>query len=154
MVAKRSARSERTRAINQARALILTGPDEPRGWFAGHRAAALAAGIAALRPRLGDAADYRSPHSTAGARPPRRVPRRPDRAARRPDRPARHRRAGLLALYGVGPDTAALLLVAAGGRPERLHGEAAWAHMCAVAPIPASSGKARRYRRAWRKPDV
>ena len=51
MVAKRSARNERTQAINQARALILTGPDELRSRFARHRAAALAAGIAALRPR-------------------------------------------------------------------------------------------------------
>jgi transposase len=30
MVAKRSARSERTQTINQARALVLTGPDELR----------------------------------------------------------------------------------------------------------------------------
>ena len=53
---------------------------------------------------------------------------------------------GLLSLYGVGPDTAALLLIAAGDHPERLRSEAAWAHMCAVAPIPASSGKVRRHR--------
>ena len=53
---------------------------------------------------------------------------------------------GLLSLYGVGPDTAALLLITAGDRPERLRSEAAWAHMCAVAPIPASSGKTRRHR--------
>jgi transposase len=53
---------------------------------------------------------------------------------------------GLLRLYGVGPDTAALLLIAAGDHPERLRSEAAWAHMCAVAPIPASSGKTRRHR--------
>ena len=53
---------------------------------------------------------------------------------------------GLLALYGVGPDTAALLLVAAGDHPERLRSEAAWAHLCAVAPIPASSGKVTRHR--------
>ena len=48
---------------------------------------------------------------------------------------------GLLALYGVGPDTAALLLIAAGDHPGRLRSEAAWAHLCAAAPIPASSGK-------------
>ena len=53
---------------------------------------------------------------------------------------------GLLALYGVGPNTAALLLIAAGDHPGRLRSEAAWAHMCAVAPIPASSGKTRRHR--------
>jgi hypothetical protein len=50
MVAKRSARSERTQAINQARALILTGPDELRDRFAGKRAPRLAEAIAALGP--------------------------------------------------------------------------------------------------------
>jgi transposase len=53
----------------------------------------------------------------------------------------------LLALHGVGPNTAAILLVAAGDQPERLRSEAAWAHLCGVAPIPASSGKtSNRYR--------
>ena len=42
---------------------------------------------------------------------------------------------GLLALHGVGSSTAALLLVAAGDHPERLRSEAAWAHLCATAPI-------------------
>ena len=52
----------------------------------------------------------------------------------------------LVAVYGVGPDTAASLLVAAGDNPERLRDEAAWAHLCGVAPIEASSGKVKRYR--------
>ena len=53
----------------------------------------------------------------------------------------------LLALFGVGPDTAAALLVCAGDNPERLHSEASFAHLCGVAPIPASSGKSTgRYR--------
>jgi transposase len=53
----------------------------------------------------------------------------------------------LLALFGVGPDSAAVLLIAAGDNPERLRSEAAWAHLCGVAPIPASSGKSTgRYR--------
>lgn len=47
----------------------------------------------------------------------------------------------LLGRFGVGPDTAAALLVAAGDNPERLHSEAAFAHLCGVSPIPASSGK-------------
>ena len=58
MVAERSARHERTQAINQARALIMTGPDELRARFAGHTPAALAAAIAALRPRPGDVPGY------------------------------------------------------------------------------------------------
>ena len=49
-------------------------------------------------------------------------------------------------MYGVGPDTAALPLIAAGDHPERLRSEAAWAHLCGVAPIPASSGKVTRRR--------
>ena len=52
----------------------------------------------------------------------------------------------LLARFGVGPDTAAALLVSAGDNPERLHSEAAWAHLCGVLPIPASSGKITRHR--------
>ena len=52
----------------------------------------------------------------------------------------------LLAVFGVGVDTAATLLVAAGDNPERLRSEAAWAHLCGVAPIPASSGKVTRHR--------
>ena len=56
------------------------------------------------------------------------------------------RASGLLALYGIGPNTAALLLIAAGDQPRRLRSEAAWAHLCGVAPIPASSGKTVRHR--------
>jgi hypothetical protein len=52
----------------------------------------------------------------------------------------------LVALEGVGSDTAASLLIAAGDNPERLKNEAAFAHMCGAAPIPASSGKSVRHR--------
>jgi transposase len=41
MVAKRSATSERTQTINQARALVLTGPDDIRTRFDRHTTAAL-----------------------------------------------------------------------------------------------------------------
>jgi transposase len=52
----------------------------------------------------------------------------------------------LLAVPGVGVQVAAQLLVTAGDNPERLRSEAAFAHLCGVAPIPASSGKTRRHR--------
>jgi hypothetical protein len=58
MVARRSAAGERTQTNGQARALILTGPEDLRVRFAGHAAAGLVAGIALLRPRPGDAAGY------------------------------------------------------------------------------------------------
>jgi transposase len=53
---------------------------------------------------------------------------------------------GLLDVYGVGVHTAAILLVAAGDNPHRLKSEAAFAHLCGVAPLPASSGKTTRHR--------
>jgi len=146
MVAKRSARRERTQAINQARALILTGPDELRARFAGLRAAALAEAVGSLRPRPGDAAGYSL--RTALRELGRRVE-FPGAQIQRLDElivPLVTARApGLLSLCGVGPDTAALL-IAADDHPGRLRGEAAWAHLCAVAPVPASSGKSRRHR--------
>ncbi len=52
----------------------------------------------------------------------------------------------LVAVHGVGIDTAATLSVAVGQDPRRLRSEAAFAHLCGVAPIPASSGKVMRHR--------
>ena len=52
----------------------------------------------------------------------------------------------LVAVEGIGTDTAASLLIAAGDNPERLKNEAAFAHLCGAAPIPASSGKTVRHR--------
>jgi len=147
MVARRRARNERTQAINQARSLIITGPDDLRARFARHSAAALAAAIAALRPRPGDAAEYAV--RVALRELGRRVEFLDAQLERLDDlvTPLVTARApGLLALHGVGPDTAALLLVVAGDHPERLRSEAARAHLCGVAPIPASSGKTRRHR--------
>jgi transposase len=147
MVARRSARIERVQAINQARALITTGPEDLRIRFARHTAAQLVTGLAALRPRPGDAVGYATRVAL------RELGRRAqflDAQAGRLDAliiPLVTGRApGLLALHGVGPDTAALLLIAAGDHPQRLRSEAAWAHLCGVAPIPASSGKITRRR--------
>ena len=51
-----------------------------------------------------------------------------------------------MAIKGIGTDTAGALLVAAGDNPDRLRSEAAFAHLCGVAPLPASSGKTQRHR--------
>ena len=147
MVARRSATGERTQTINQARALIVTGPDDLRARFATHTAAALVADLASLRPRPGSTVGYatRIALRELGLRAEFF-----DAQLERLDElilPLVTAHApGLLALYGVGPHTAALLLIAAGDHPERLRSEAAWAHMCAAAPIPASSGKTTRHR--------
>ncbi|MDQ1426700.1 MAG: transposase [Acidimicrobiaceae bacterium] len=147
MVAKRSARSERTQTINQARAVICTAPDDVRTRFAHHTTAALIADMASLRPRPGDTVGYATRVTLRELG--RRCEFLDDQIGRLDQLlvPLVTGRApGLLALYGVGPDTAALLLIAAGDRPERLRSESAWAHLCASAPIPASSGKITRHR--------
>jgi transposase len=52
----------------------------------------------------------------------------------------------LLQRYGVGPDTAAALLLAVGDNPQRLTSEASFAALCGVSPIEMSSGKTQRRR--------
>ena len=52
----------------------------------------------------------------------------------------------LLATVGVGTETAGQLLITAGDNPGRVHSEAAFAMLCGVAPLPASSGKTVRHR--------
>ena len=52
----------------------------------------------------------------------------------------------LLATVGVGTETAGQLLITAGDNPDRVHSEAAFAMLCGVAPLPASSGKTQRHR--------
>ena len=147
MVAKRSARSERTQAIKQARALIVTGPEDLRARFAAHATADLVAELAALRPRPGAVVGY---HTRIALRELGRRAEFLDSQIACLDAlivPLVTGHApGLLARYGIGANTAALLLVAAGDHPDRLRSEAAWAHLCAVAPIPASSGKTARRR--------
>jgi hypothetical protein len=147
VVAQRSARADRIQTINQARSLIVTGPDDLRARFTGHTAAGLVAELASLRPRPGSTVGYATRIAL------RELGRRAEFPGAQLERPGElivplvtAHAPRLLALYGVGPHTAALLLIAAGDHPERLRSEAAWAHMCAAAPIPASSGKTVRHR--------
>jgi transposase len=52
----------------------------------------------------------------------------------------------LLQQPGVGPDTAATLLIAAGDNPHRLTSDASFAALCGASPVQASSGKRIRHR--------
>jgi transposase len=52
----------------------------------------------------------------------------------------------LRAVYGVGPDTAATLLAAIGDNHDRISSDAAFAKLCGVSPLKASSGKTIRHR--------
>jgi transposase len=52
----------------------------------------------------------------------------------------------LLDIQGVGPDSAAALLVAAGENHDRLDSDASFAALCGVSPVEHSSGKSKHRR--------
>ncbi|HJY44291.1 MAG TPA: transposase [Propionibacteriaceae bacterium] len=52
----------------------------------------------------------------------------------------------LFDLPGVGPEGAGQVLIRAGDNLDRIKPEAAFAHLCGAAPIPASSGRTHRHR--------
>jgi transposase len=143
LVARRSGRNVRIKYLNQIRHLGFTAPDELRERFRDVPTDQLAATAAALRPTVGsDSVVYAT--KLAIATLGRRIValdtdgRRLDGVL---DTLVRRRAPKLLEVYGVGTHTAAILLVAAGDNPHRLKNEAAFAHLCGVAPLPASSGK-------------
>lgn len=148
MIARRSAVDERIQILNQMRHICFCAPDEIRARFDGTTPNALISQTAALRPRNdGDVVRYTTLLTL------RELGRRAQNLREENKRHARLLRPliretapSLLEVNGVGFDTAAKLLVAAGDNPERLHSEAAWAHLCGVAPIQASSGKTQRHR--------
>ena len=148
LIAFRSGRDSRTKCLNQLRHLGFCGPDELRERFRGVTVAALAETAAALRPNPnGDRVMYATKLAmqTLG----RRVVDIDTDCARLNDELTglvTTTAPSLVALHGVGTHTAALLLVAAGDNAERITSEAAFAHLCGVAPIHASSGKVTRHR--------
>jgi transposase len=148
VVAKRSARRARIAALCQMRQLSFTAPDPIRERLKGLATTALWETCASLRPHpSSDVVD----HATKVAL--RCLGRRIEELEEEVcgidallGELVTETAPGLLGLYGVGVDTAASLLVTAGDNPERLRSEAAFAHLCGVAPIEASSGKVVRHR--------
>ena len=144
---KDSAMKARTQAINQMKALILTAPAELRESLDGLSANALATRCARFRPGSMDGPKAAAKYAlrSLACRYRQLSTEIHDLEAHlkcltRAAAPA------LVNIFGVGPDTAAALLTAAGSNPERLHSEAAFASLCGVNPIPASSGKTNRHR--------
>jgi transposase len=148
MIARRSAVDTRIETLNQLRHVVFTATPEIRARFTGLTAIALANKASSLRPRPGDDPVRYTTLITIRALGQRvQYLREETKRLNRLLRPLiRDTAPGLLEVFGVGFDTAAKLLVAAGDNPERIRSEAAFAHLCGVAPIPASSGKTRRHR--------
>ena len=139
--ARRSAGHARTTALNQMRALLVSGPDDLRAALRGSTVFELVTTAARLRPA--------DPTTAVGATKLalRELARRVqslEAERRRLDAVLEQLVAttapALVACFEVGTDTAGALLVSAGDNPQRLRSEAAFAHHCGVAPIDASSG--------------
>ena len=145
--AKDSAVKARTQAINQMKALVVTAPAELRETLDGLTAGALVTRCKSFRTGRLD-----GPLATARytlrslARRYRQLSEEVRDLEAELDRLTRTAAPALVDGFGIGPDTAATLLIAAGSNPDRLHSEAAFASLCGVNPIPASSGKTNRHR--------
>lgn len=148
-VGRRGAVKARTAALNQLHGIIVSAPEELRGSLSDLGGQRLVSRCAAYR--IGDASLAEPTLATKAAL--RAVARRVvalDEEIHVAD--SRLRTLTLAtapkttALFGVGIEIAGQMLVTAGDNPERLRSEAAFAHLCAAAPIPASSGRSDRHR--------
>jgi transposase len=148
LVTRRSSRAMRVKTLCQIRHLTFTGPDELRQRLQGLSAIMLPREAAAMRPRAGtDVVAYTT--KLAIRTLARRVVALDEEAGYIDEllgALVAETAPSLVALHGVGVEGAAALLVTAGDNPERLRSEAAWAHLCGVSPIEASSGKVVRHR--------
>jgi transposase len=147
-IARRSAVKHRTAVINQIKALLVSAPDSVREKYRGLTTFRLIEAVARCRPDvLTD--PWAQSVLVAAKLLAQRVQFLESQAEilqTQIDALVTEANLGLRAAYGVGPDTAAQLLITAGANPHRLHSEAAFAALCGVAPVPASSGKTTRHR--------
>jgi transposase len=149
MVARRSAGEEWIAIVNQMRHIVFCAPDDIRARFIDLSPVRLAKTAAALKPRRtsGDIVRYTTLATLRELGRRALFVREQKLRLGVEMRPLlRETAPALLDVFGVGYDTAAKLLIAAGDNPHRIRSEAAWAHLCGVAPIPASSGKVQRHR--------
>jgi transposase len=147
-VARSGAVKARSQATNQLKALLVTAPAELREQLRQLSTTALIATCARLRP-TGDIGDPEQATKTALRRLARRHQHLSEEVAEADTELKALVSAtapGLLALPGVGTEVAGQLLTTVGDNPDRLRSEAAFAHLCGVAPIPASSGRTHRHR--------
>ena len=147
-LARRSAVKARTQAANQLHALVSTAPDELREGLRGLPTKHLAKKASHFRCAAGTV-DPAAATRFALRSVARRCRALSEEIAELDDwieRLVGEAAPELVSLDGVGPDTAAALLIAAGDNPERLGSEASFAHLCGAAPVQASSGKVVRHR--------
>jgi len=147
-VARSSAVKARTQATNQLKAMIVTG--SPRfGQQLRHLSTPLIiAHCARLRPspNLGDPEQATKTALRRLARRHQKLSEEITEADRELHQLVRDVAPALLDLPGVGSEVAGQVLISIGDNADRLKSEAAFAHLCGAAPIPASSGRTHRHR--------
>lgn len=159
-VARRSAVSQRADVVRQIKTLLVTAPDCLRGRLRTLTTGKLITACAGLRAGLGGTRTP-TPHGLldgAGVLAATKIALRSlgrryqtlsvevTELEKLIEPLVAELNPALLALPGVGPDSAGQLMVTAGANAERVHSEGALAMLAGVAPIPASSGKTRRHR--------
>lgn len=145
---RRSAVKERTRTINQIRAVITTAPDCIRNQFTGHTITRIVTTAARFRPGepTTTVAATKYALKTLSQRHQSLTTEIKHLDTRLDTLVASVAPAGLLEICGVATNTATDLLIAAGTNPHRLTSDAAFAALCGVSPIDASSGRQQRHR--------
>jgi transposase len=144
--AARSAVKARTAALNQISHLLITAPDTIRAKYGQLKGTDRTDILARLRP-CGDAVHAAVLAALKSlARRVKELTAEHEALTKALDSEVTVHNPGLRAVHGVGPDTAAQLLVTAGGNPERMRTEASFAALCGAAPVPASSGRTNRHR--------
>ena len=139
----------RTAAVNQLKAAVVTAPTVVREPLDGLSTARQVAACARLRPDPGQLADPVQATKAALRAVAGRIlalEQEIKLADQRLDQLVGQAAPQTLGLLAIGVEHAGQLLVTAGDNPERLRGEAAFAHLCGAAPIPASSGRTQRHR--------
>jgi transposase len=146
-MARRSAVKAKTQAINQLRALLVTAPESIRAKLWKGRPEQCVARCAQLQS-LGDTPLLQALTNTLRLLASRWMNLAKELHQHDAAIVDLTKRAGrrLLGRFGVGPQTAATLLVTAGDNPNRLRSEAALAALCGASPLEASSGKTTRHR--------
>ena len=143
-VARSSAVQMRRQAIQQLRSLLVSAPDDVREPLRNLPRMALVRRCAQLAPDPAHAAQPSVAVQLALRSLATRILQLTSemRALEQLIDPLVINRAGsLLELPGVGIETAAQLLITAGDNPDRLRSEPAFAKLCGVAPLPASTGQ-------------
>ena len=147
LVARRSARKARTQAANQIHSLVVTAPEPLKRQLRGLKLKARVRVCARWRPGQ---AQTTTAYAKMALRHLARRYLALDTEIAQLDVEIRRLCAkanpALLGAKGVGPDTASVLLVAAGDNPGRMRSERSFAALCGASPVHASSGQTIRHR--------